>query len=72
MIHMVVDRIEGPLAVVEIEKGKFRKVPVDLIGGRVRDGAVLVSDGDGYFVDEGATAARVASVSEKRRRLFER
>lgn len=72
MSHMVVDRVEGPLAVVEIEKGVFSEVPVDLISGRVRDGAVLVRDGGGYFVDEEATVARAARVSEKRQRLFKR
>ena len=40
---MIVDRIEGELAVVELDKGKFVDIPVKKISGRVRDGAVLVN-----------------------------
>lgn len=67
---MVIDRIEGSVAVVELAKGEFFDVPVDRIGGRVRDGAVLMRDGGGYAVDEAATAERAAKVAERRRKLF--
>lgn len=69
---VIVDRIEGRLAVVELAKGETRNVPLDLIEGRVRDGAVLVERDGRYVVDEDATAERTARVAEKRRRLFKR
>lgn len=69
---VIVDRIEGKLAVVELIKGETRNVPLDLIEGRVRDGAVLVERDGRYVVDEGATAERTARVAEKRKRLFKR
>lgn len=69
---VIVDRIEGRLAVVELAKGETRTVPLDLIEGRVRDGAVLAERDGRYVVDEEATAERTARVVEKRRRLFKR
>lgn len=69
---VIVDRIEGKLAVVELIKGETRNVPLDLIEGRVRDGAVLVERDGRYVVDEDATAGRTARVAEKRKRLFNR
>lgn len=69
---VIVDRIEGKLAVVELIKGETRNVPLDLIEGRVRDGAVLVERDGRYVVDEDATTERAARVAEKRRRLFNR
>lgn len=69
---VIVDRIEGMLAVVELAKGETRNVPLELIEGRVRDGAVLVERDGRYVVDEEATAERTARVAEKRRRLFKR
>ena len=68
---MIIDRIEGVLAVVEVAKGETRDIPLDRIDGRVRDGAVLVERNDRYAVDEKATAERRTRTAEKRRRLFE-
>lgn len=68
---MIIDRIEGVLAVVEVAKGETRDIPLDRIDGRARDGAVLVERNDRYTVDEKATAERRTRAAEKRRRLFE-
>lgn len=68
---MVVDRIEGNLAVVEMGGGQFRNVPLDRIEGRVRDGVSLVSLGGGrYKVDDGDTEARRKRIEEKTKGLF--
>lgn len=69
---MVIDRIEGDVAVVEIAKGEFRDVSLASIAGRARDGAVVVEDGAGYVVDEAATAERAERMTGRRRRLFGR
>lgn len=70
---MVIDRIEGDVAVIEVGRGEFLEVPVTSVGGRARDGAVVrrVSEG-GLVVDEGATEQRRARVAEKARSLFRR
>ncbi|MDY4040624.1 MAG: DUF3006 domain-containing protein [Collinsella sp.] len=67
---MIVDRIEGGLAVIEVGDGSFVEMPLLDIEGEVRDGAVLERDGDGLRVDEDATAARAERIATKRRRLF--
>lgn len=70
---IVVDRIEGDLAVVEVEKGQFQNVPLADISGRVRDGALLRLVGkDQYEVDEVATANRRLAMQQKMRGLFGR
>lgn len=68
---MIVDRIEGNLAVVELSFGSYKNVPLNRIRGRVRDGAVLRQTGvDAYEVDERATADAKARIDEKTRGLF--
>lgn len=69
---MVIDRIEGDAAVVEVAKGEFRDVLLTCIDGKVRDGAVLAESGGRYIVDEAATAERVRVLGERRRALFNR
>lgn len=68
---MIVDRIEGNLAVVELSFGRYENVPLSRIRGRVRDGAVLRQAGpDAYEVDERATSDAAARISEKTKGLF--
>ena len=67
---LVIDRIEGSLAVVEVAKGELKDVPIASIAGRARDGAVIIEGGDGYIVDEDATRERFELVAERRRRMF--
>lgn len=68
---MIVDRIEGKLAVVELDKGKFVDIPAGKISGRVRDGAVLVKTAAGrYRVDEEETARRAQHAASLLDSLF--
>lgn len=69
---MVIDRIEGSVAVVEVAKGEFRDVPLTCIDGDARDGAVLAEADGRYTVDEAATAERRRALDERRRALFNR
>lgn len=68
---LIVDRIEGDLAVVEADVDTFEDVPVADIEGDVRAGAVLreIAPGE-YAVSEDETAARAARIRAKARRLF--
>lgn len=67
---MVIDRIEGDFAVVEVAKGEFRNVPLNLIDGSARDGSVLNNIGFRYIVDEEATLARRREAEKRQRSLF--
>lgn len=69
---MVIDRIEGDVAVVELSAGNFKNVPLTDIEGHTRDGAVLVKRDTGYTVDEEATASRTSSVASRLNKLFKR
>lgn len=66
---LIVDRVEGGLAVVETDDGHV-DVPVSEISGRVRDGVVLVQEDGTYLVDEDATRERLDRISEKAKGLF--
>ncbi len=68
---MIIDRIEGTVAVIEVEKGEVVDVPLTRIVGSARDGAVVERNGDDYVVDEDATAERARSMAERRRQLFQ-
>lgn len=67
---MVIDRIEGDIAVIELSGRAFIDVPLDRIDGNARDGAVITEAGGRYLVDEAATSKRVQRTSKKRRALF--
>lgn len=68
---LIVDRIEGDLAVVETDTGAFIDVPLEDISGDVEGGSVLRKTGsDTYAVDEEATADRSNRIQAKARRLF--
>lgn len=68
---LIVDRIEGDIAVVEVGADTFVDVPVGDIEGDVRTGAVLreIAPGE-YVVSEGDTAGRARRIQAKARRLF--
>ncbi|MGN0286426.1 MAG: DUF3006 domain-containing protein [Atopobiaceae bacterium] len=68
---LVIDRIEGRLAVVEVAAGRFQNVELSRIMGRARDGALLrqLPNGD-YAVDEEATARRTEEMKKRTRGLF--
>lgn len=69
---MIIDRIEGELAVVETDDG-FIDVPLSAIRGRARDGAVLVSQEDGsYTVQEDLTEKRADEAQRRFESLFTR
>ncbi len=69
--EMVVDRVEGDTAVVEKTLNNFVDIPVSLIKGNVRDGAILRKVGpDQFEVDEASTKSRSEDIKEKARKLF--
>lgn len=68
---MVIDRIEGDIAVVEIAVANFIEIPCSQIQGHVRDGAQLKQIGpNSYVVDERETEATRDRIADKMRDLF--
>jgi hypothetical protein len=64
---IVVDRIEGDFAVCEID-GVMTDIPLSKIIGRVKDGDMLIDNGDGSFINDAAgTTQRKAEITD----LFE-
>lgn len=68
---MVIDRVEGDIAVVELAVGRHADIPIASIEGRARDGAVIVRATDGRLhVDEAETEKRKSRAKQKAKRLF--
>ena len=67
---MIIDSIEGAVAVVETAKGEYHDIPLRDIDGDAHDGDVLVERGGRYVVDEDSAAARRRRLDDRRRRLF--
>lgn len=66
---IIVDRVEeGIIAVCEIDDVML-EIPLTKINGKVRDGDVLIDNGDGtYAIDAATTAQRKAEITD----IFER
>ncbi len=67
---IIVDRIEGKVAVCETDTGKL-DIPVKLIRGKVRDGVVIVERNGTYVVDEQATEKRTAETKDITKGLWD-
>jgi hypothetical protein len=67
---IIVDRVEGKLAVCESD-GRMMDVPIKLIRGKVRDGVVIVEGGGFYLVDEEATKKRENEVKDKSKGVWD-
>ncbi len=63
MEKLIVDRIDGDIAVLEKEDRSHIEVSVSDIGFNVKEGSVLLFDGERYTADK-------ASEDERRKRLF--
>ena len=59
-----VDRIEGDFAVCESESGEMTDIPLASVRGRVTEGSILTSCGDGY-------TARERPADSENKRLFD-
>lgn len=69
---MQIDRIEGNLAIIELDNGTFIEVPVSHIEGRVRDGACVKKTTlpNHFQVDEASTQDIRTRIEAKMRDLF--
>ena len=60
---MIIDRIEGDVAVCEQEDGSHVNIPRSCLPGDVREGSVLAWTGSAWALD-------LQEESERRKRLF--
>ena len=64
MEKLIVDRITQGIAVFEKEDKSHIEVPLEVIGLDIKEGSVLLFDGNRYSADK-------ASEDERRKRIFE-
>lgn len=62
----IVDRIEGDIAVCELENGKMINIPLSELPQGVKEGMAL----NGNEIDLEETEARTSRIREKMNRLF--
>lgn len=66
--QLIVDRIEGAVAVCELN-GTMIDIPLTKISAGVREGDILCEDGDLYTVAKEETARRRTAISDRFERL---
>ena len=69
MEKLIVDRIVGDIAVLEKEDRSHIEVSTDDIGIEIKEGSVLLFDGERYFADLDGEAARRKKLFEMQERL---
>ena len=67
---MIVDRIEGEIAVCESGDGSLVDVPMSDLPDGVREGTVLRLQGGSYAIDEDEERSRRERIERKASRLF--
>lgn len=72
MEKLIVDRIVGDIAVLEKENRSHIEVSVVDIGLDIKEGSVLIFDGDAYTADEASEAQRRKKIFEMQQKLRKR
>ena len=72
MEKLIVDRMVGDIAVLEKEDRSHIEVPLIEIGIEIKEGSVLLFDGDKYTADEDSEVARRKKLFEMQQRLKKR
>ncbi len=71
MEKYIIDRFEGPFAVLEKETGTTINIEATLLGD-AQEGDVVLFDGNSYTVDKEETQLRRKRIEEKMKKLFKR
>lgn len=69
---LIVDRIEGDIAVCESENDEFLHIPLAQIESGLQEGDLLLFENGLYRIDQAATQARKAHMQAKLRGLFQK
>lgn len=67
---MIVDRIEGRIAVIELEDGSHIDVPLSKLPEGTREGSVLRKKSGGFELDPRQERERRKKAAERTKRLF--
>ena len=69
---MIVDRLTETRAYLEDDGGDILSVPRERLPAGVREGDVLIADGEGYRIDEKAAEARREMLKDRLARLMKK
>ncbi len=67
---LIVDRIEGDIAVCEADADTYLDVPLSTLPAETREGSVLRLAGGAYIIDENEEQERRSRIEQKARKLF--
>ncbi len=72
MKRLTIDRIEGSIAVCELDDGTMTDIDVSVLPKGIREGSILIPDGSGSFtVDAAAEAERREKLLKLQDSLFD-
>lgn len=60
----IIDRIEDNIAVCEKEDGAMTSVPISIIKGKIEEGAVIIQNGEFFFVDQEKSRKRKKEIDD--------
>ena len=63
-IMYIIDRIEKTIAVCENEDGSMVNIPINIIKGNIRDGAIIVKEEAYFVIDENKSKNREKKISD--------
>lgn len=69
---MIIDRIEGDIAVVECDDGSFTEFALSRLPKGAREGSVLVRCGDGFILDTEKENSLRQAAAERTRSIFKK
>lgn len=72
MEKLIVDRIVGDIAVLEKDDRSHIEVPVDEIGFLIKEGSILLFDGEKYSADKESEDTRRKKLFEMQQKLKKR
>ncbi len=68
---LIIDRIEGNIAIVETENGHL-DISLSAIIGNPKEGDVLSKKGEGYIIDKAETTSRKSKILSLQNSLFKK
>ncbi len=67
---IIVDRLEGALAVCEMDDNSMQNIALTELPAGVKEGDVLAVENGAYVIDAKQTKARSERIAQKMNRLF--
>lgn len=69
---LIIDRLEGDIAVAETENGEYIHIPRSMLPGEAAEGSIIRESFGEYCLDKETTALRRAEMAAKMRALFDK